>query len=302
MAQPTAFLQIPGRRIAYARSGAGAGPAQHPRPRAGVVFLGGLLSNMAGVWRFRRLGPGALALEAFVSRNLPACEFLRFDYRGHGESSGSFTDTTPADWMDDAEAAFDRLTDPAAPQIVVGSSMGGLFALHLALRFPSRVAALVLVAPAVGTFAAWHAALSPEERAALASGGSIRFASDYAPPGSDRVRLGFFQPFLRGGALALPDGEGAVRVAPDCPVRILHGECDDVVPIATSHALLRQLAADDVALTVVKRGDHRLSGPRDLALLEAAVAQVHRQLEAAGRLLRPGADAGGGGAAGGAGS
>jgi pimeloyl-ACP methyl ester carboxylesterase len=270
-------------------------------------------------------GTKALALESLC---LPRCEYLRFDYRGHGESVGTFTDTTPVDWMEDVEAAFDQLTDPAAPQIVVGgcdrgrdgracfpgscgamacqtvsllslftfcarkragpasagSSLGGVFALHLALRRASRVAGLILVAPAVGTFAAWHAALKPGEKAALASGGSICLGSDYVSPGSDRVRLGFFEGFFEGGPLWLPEGEGAVKVPPACPVRILHGERDDVVPLPTSEALLRALASEDATLTVVKGGDHRLSGPRDLALLEAAVAQVHRQLEASGRL------------------
>lgn len=151
--------------------------------------------------------------------------------------------------------------------------MGGLIALHLALRRPTRVAALALVAPAVGFAARFHARLSAADRAALAGGGTVALGGGYVTPGADRVAAAFFE----GAApFELPGDDGGVQIT--CPVRILHGALDDVVPVDISRALVRQLAGADVALTEVKDGDHRLSAPRDLDLLQGAVAQLARQL------------------------
>ncbi|KAI8465494.1 MAG: alpha/beta hydrolase fold protein [Monoraphidium minutum] len=253
-----------GSRIAYVRTPAAAAPV-----KAGVVFFPGLLSQMQGT--------KALALEAFVKECLPHCSYTRFDYRGHGESSGTFTGTHLGDWFEDALLAVDHLTDDAAPLIIVGSSMGGLLALHAALRRPTRVAGLVLVAPAAGFAARRWAALPGAARDALAAGGAVSLGSEFVAPGADDVNLGFFE---AARAFELPEADGAVDVR--CPVRVLHGALDDVVPIEVGQRLVRQLAARDVTLTSVKDGDHRLSAPRDVALLTSAVALLAEQLGAGG--------------------
>jgi pimeloyl-ACP methyl ester carboxylesterase len=185
--------------------------------------------------------------------------------------------------------------------------MGGLMALHLALRRPVRVAALVLVAPAVSTvFEDFRERLPTAGRAALAAGGAASLGSEYLS-GQDLVTEAFFEAARRlrlpppaaaaGGApseaaaphaaAAAAAGEeeekaaaaaahGAISIS--CPVRILHGARDDVVPLSVSEDLVHQLAGGDVALTIVKDGDHRLSTSRDLELLEGAVYQVYCQL------------------------
>ena len=250
-----------------------------------------------------------------ATRLSTASATLRFDYRGHGATEGpSFGDTHPGEWLDDALLALDALTDEGAPQVLVGSSMGGLIALHMALRRPERVAALVLIAPAVGFLARRRAALSVAQRAALAAGGRVALGSDYVAPGADAVGAAFFD--AGAAALALPGDDGndgggggddggeeeellaatAAAILIDAPVRILHGARDDVVPPSVSRRLVSRLRGADVTLTVVKDGDHRLSGARDLALLEAAVAQVVRQLRDS-----DGGGGGGGGAGGGSG-
>lgn len=172
--------------------------------------------------------------------------------------------------------------------------MGGLLALHAACARPARVAGLVLVAPAVGFLERRWAALPPEAKSTLEAGGAARLGSDYVQPGGDEVTLAFFEAAAR---LMLPEAPGSVALR--CPVRILHGDEDDVVPPDVSLRLLRQLAGGsgagssdesggegavgggvdcDVTLTLVKGGDHRLSSPRDLRLLTAAVQLLYEQL------------------------
>jgi len=153
--------------------------------------------------------------------------------------------------------------------------MGGVIALHLALNHPDRIAALVLIAPALSFTDRCYDSLTPAQRAALASGRSICLGSDYATPrGSDLVHGEFFE---AARAFAVPEAAGRLGVR--CPVRILHGARDEVVPVAVGERLVGQLAGEDVSLTVVKDGDHRLSAPRDLEMLEGAVEQLYRQLE-----------------------
>ncbi|MEM6480119.1 MAG: alpha/beta hydrolase, partial [Pseudomonadota bacterium] len=147
-----AFLETgAGRRLAYHRL-EGAGP--------GVVFLGGFMSDMEGT--------KARHLEAWCQTRGRA--FLRFDYTGHGQSSGRFEDGAIGDWAEDAEAALTALTEGA--QIVVGSSMGGWIALLLAKRRPEKLAGLVTIAAAPDfTEDGYWAGFSPEERAALLGDG-----------------------------------------------------------------------------------------------------------------------------------
>ena len=151
--------------------------------------------------------------------------------------------------------------------------MGGLLALHAALERPARVSALVLIAPAAGFAERRWAALSGEQRAELAADGAASLGSGYVDAGGDEVTLAFFEAAAR---FALPEAPGSLDVR--CPVRILHGARDDVVPVGVGRRLAGQLAGDDVMLTEVKDGDHRLSGPRDVGLLTSTVGQLFRQV------------------------
>ena len=162
MSEPQ-FLDTPqGRRLAYHRS-EGAGPM--------VVFLGGLRSDMTGT--------KAIHLDAWARRTGRA--FLRFDYSGHGASSGSFEDGTIGQWAEDAAAAIDRLTE--GPLVLVGSSMGGWQALIAARAQPSRLAGLVTIAAAPDfTEDSMWAGFTGTQRAALLADGRLALPSDYVEP------------------------------------------------------------------------------------------------------------------------
>jgi len=218
-------LDVHDRRIAY-RLRQGAGPT--------LVFLPGYASDMEGT--------KALALDAFAEgRSLAS---VRFDYSGTGWSGGRFEEGTLGQWLEDALAAVDRLTK--GPLIVVGSSMGGWIALHLALLRPERVHALLGIA-AAPDFTDWG------------------FAD-----GADAERQGLALSFWRSGQrLLLLGGEIAI----DCPVRLLHGERDEEVPLDIAFRTMRALRSADVQLNVLKGGGHRLSEPHEIdALLQTVAA------------------------------
>jgi pimeloyl-ACP methyl ester carboxylesterase len=228
------FLDIAERRIAY-RLRDGSGPT--------IVFLPGYASDMEGA--------KALALDSFAERR--GIAMLRLDYSGTGSSGGRFEDGTPAFWLEEALAAIDRLTK--GPLVIIGSSMGGWIALHLALLRPERVAALVGIA-AAPDFTAWG------------------FANAEAAQ-----RQGFARGFWDSGQrLLLLDKEIAIG----CPVRLIHGDADEEVPLDIAFRLMRALRSADVQLLTLKGGGHRLSEPREIeAILGTAAALIDRQLEPA---------------------
>lgn len=243
----TAFFETPeGRRIAYDRTG-GQGP--------GVVFLGGFKSDKDGT--------KALALEAWAKAAGRA--FLRFDYSGHGSSSGDFLDGCIGDWLEDARAVLEGLTE--GPQVLVGSSMGGWIALLLARERPACAAGLVTVAAAPDfTEDLMWALFSPEERAALLERGWVEQPSDYADAPYVITRRLIEEArahLVLRSALALPS-----------PVRFLQGTADADVPVAVALRLMDQATGPDLRLTLVKGADHRFSTPECLRLIEAAVAEV----------------------------
>jgi hypothetical protein len=222
----------------------------------GVVFLGGFNSDMTGT--------KAEELSAFCAAGGRA--FLRFDYSGHGASGGRFEDGTIGRWADDAASVFDRLTE--GPQVLVGSSMGGWIALLLALRRPGRVAALVGIATAPDFTARIVEELPAEAREAIAREGVWHRPSEYgAPYPITRALLeeGERHVLLRGGA-------GPIPIA--APVRLLHGQRDPDVPWELSLRVAGAVAAEDAQVVLVKDGDHRLSRPRDLALLRRTLAAL----------------------------
>ncbi len=238
-------------------AGSGVSIAYHrlPGKSPGVVFLGGVRSDMTGT--------KALALEAFCRARGQA--FLRFDYRGHGASSGRFEEGTIGRWAEDAFAAIDRLTE--GPQILVGSSMGGWIALLTALRLSSRVAGLVGIAAAPDfTEDLLWSAFPADKRERLQRDGVIREPSQYGEkPYSITYEL------IRDGRkhLLLRDPL-KLRI----PVRLLQGMLDPDVPWQRSLRLADKLEGSDVRVVLIKDGDHRLSRDQDLALLCRTVEEL----------------------------
>lgn len=231
-----ATLTVGGRAIAYRRR-TGNGPT--------LLFLPGYASDMDGA--------KALAIHAFAGAQGIGC--LRFDYSGTGSSAGDFADGTLALWLDESLAIADRLTE--GPLIVVGSSMGGWIALHLALRRPDRVAAVIGIA-AAPDFTDWG--FDADQRDTIARDGMIGTADH-------RIHRGFWE---SGQALRLLESPIAI----DCPVRLIHGEHDRDVPVDVAFRLMRALGSADVQLTIIKDGGHRLSEPREIAAILRVIANL----------------------------
>jgi pimeloyl-ACP methyl ester carboxylesterase len=241
---PPNRLIRPGRTIAYHRI-EGKGP--------GVMFLGGFMSDMTG--------QKAMALDAHCRAHGRA--FVRFDYGGHGQSSGSFEAGTIGSWLDDACAVLDGLT--RGPQVVVGSSLGGWLMLLLALARPDRIAGLIGVAAAPDfTEDLLFARFDAETRARLERDGRLELPSDYADGRPYPISRALIEEGRRHLVL-----RGPIPLA--CPVRLFHGMTDPDVPWQAALRTAECLAGEDVALTLIKDGDHRLSRPADLARLCAAV-------------------------------
>lgn len=245
-------LQRPdGNFVAYVESDGGAPRAALP----GVVFLGGFRSDMTGT--------KAIALDDWAKKNGRA--FLRFDYLGHGQSSGRFEDGTIGRWLDDSLAAIDTLT--TGKLVLVGSSMGGWLSLLVARARPERLAGLVLIAAAPDfTERLLLAGLSPEDRATLEREGRLERPSQYSPEPSV-----FTWKLIEEGRNHLVLDK---KLSLPCPVRLLHGQNDPDVPWEYSLRIAQHLDAPDVVTTFVKDGDHRLSTPADIARLIAAVEEL----------------------------
>lgn len=230
--------------------------AFHQRQGAGpgVVFLGGLKSDMQG--------SKALHLEDWAKRTGRA--FLRFDYSGHGESSGTFTDGCIGDWAEDVEAAIITLTE--GPQILVGSSMGGWQALLFARRHPDLVAGMVGIAAAPdftedGMWDDWTEA----QKAELVETGQVALPSDYGEPYIITRRMiedGRKQLVLRSPLVI------------DAPVRLLQGTADADVDMSVALRLLAHMEGPDIRLELVKGADHRFSDAYCLSRIEAAIEDV----------------------------
>jgi len=254
------FLHIgdgPARRAIAVRSVPGTSP--------GLFWLGGYKSDMTGT--------KAQALAEWAERQGRAC--VRFDYSGHGESEGAFTDGTIGRWLAESLAVFEACC--RGPQILVGSSMGGWLALLLVRALSRRaksspapgaasVAGLVLIAPAVDfTEELMWKRFTPEIKRELDETGVWARPSAY----SDEPYLVTRQLIEEGRNHLLLGG----MIETGCPVRILQGVEDPDVPWQHAKALVARLPHDDVALTLIKDGDHRLSRPEDIEQLIGAVAE-----------------------------
>ena len=241
------YLTTPeGRRIAYDRT-EGQGP--------GVVFLGGFKSDKEGT--------KALALEAWARARGQA--FLRFDYSGHGASSGDFLDGAIGDWFADARAAILTLTE--GPQQLVGSSMGGWISLLMARAHPEKVAGLVTIAAAPDfTEDSMWAGFDAAQRRALAERGRVELPSDYSD-----------EPYVITRRL-IEDGRNHLVLREPLtlpfPVRFLQGTADRDVPVAVALRLMDHAEGPDIRLTLVKGADHRFSTPDCLRLIETTVRKV----------------------------
>jgi pimeloyl-ACP methyl ester carboxylesterase len=239
------------RRIAV-RARAGGGP--------GLLWLGGFNSDMQGI--------KALALDVWAVEHGRAC--VRFDYSGHGESGGAFIDGTIGRWLEESVAVFERFC--AGPQVVIGSSMGGWMALLLAREIAKRpasrasLAGLVLIAPAPDfTEELMWKGFSSEQREEIETKGAWLRPSQYGEP------YPITRTLIEEGRNHLLLGS-AIEVG--CPVRILQGAQDPDVPWRHAFALAHRLPSDDVVLTMIQDGDHRLSRPQDIARILAAVAEI----------------------------
>lgn len=238
----TSFLYTAdGRRLAYHLT-----PGQGP----GIVFLGGFRSDMEGT--------KAVHLEGWARAQGRA--FLRFDYSGHGQSSGAFEDGCIGDWLADARAVL-ALT--ARPQVLVGSSMGGWIALLLARERP--FAGLVGIAAAPDFTERLWDRLTEAQREDMRQTGRLTRPSAYGDPYVYTRRL-------------IEDGEDHLvltrRLELSCPVRLLQGEADVDVPPSVALSLFAHMQGPDVRVTLVKGADHRFSTPTCLALITASLAEI----------------------------
>ena len=217
-----------------------------------TVFLPGLRSDMTG--------DKATALAGFAGHHGRAS--LRLDYSGHGQSGGRFEDGSIADWCRDARAVIEALAP--GPVVLVGSSMGGWIGLLLAVELGSRVRGLVGIAAAPDFMRAILAGLSAEQRATLDRDGRVTLPAEPEPLTLTR------RAFDDGEACSLLDGPIAIAV----PVRLLQGQCDTVVPWQTALRIAERVTTPDCQVVLVKDGDHRLSRPQDVALLQATLRSL----------------------------
>lgn len=239
------------RRIAYHKTEARGEVETLP----GVVFLGGFKSDMEGT--------KALYLEDWANAN--GRQFLRFDYRGHGQSSDDFENGCIGDWADDAVEAISRLT--TGPQILIGSSMGGWISILVSRVLGPRIAAFIGIAAAPDfTEDGMWAEMSEAERKTLMEEGRIERPSEYSD-----------EPYVFTKKLIEDGREHLVLRAPVSfagPVRLLQGTADADVSTETALRLLEHIEAPDVRLTLVQGADHRFSGEAELALLVETIEAV----------------------------
>ncbi len=249
---PSQLNRPDGETIAYHHS---------PGEGTGLLWLGGFRSDMDGT--------KALALEEWArAAGRPT---TRFDYFGHGQSSGDFRQGTISRWREDALAVLDEVT--SGGQILIGSSMGGWVTILAALARPERVAGIVFIAPAPDFTEDLMWADFPEEvRAEIEQKGEWLQPSDYG-----------FEPSPITDAL-IKDGRSNLvldkEINLSCPVRILQGMKDPDVPWQHALRLVEALASADVSLHLIKHGDHRLSEPQNIARLVDTVETLAWEIEA----------------------
>ena len=220
----------------------------------GLIFMNGFMSDMNG--------SKALTLEQHCQER--GLAFLRFDYMGHGNSSGNFADGTIGLWAQNALTAFDELTE--GPQIIIGSSMGGWMMILTAVSRPERVAGLVGIAAAPDfTEDLLPKQLTKIQLSKIQEDGFVVIPSEYEIPYTITKKL-------------LDEGTQHLvlrnEIPLDCPVRLLHGLEDTSVPWKTALKIQNLFRSKDVEVTLIKSGDHRLSREEDLEKLKKTVMEI----------------------------
>ena len=236
-----------GRRIAY-RHSEGTGPC--------LVFLPGYMSDM----------DGSKATSLFDRARAAGQACLLLDYSGCGRSEGDFADGTLTRWRDEVLALIEACGNEQV--VLVGSSMGGWLMLLVALVLGERLAGIVGIA-AAPDFTQWG--YDEAQRSALTSGETVFEDNPYGPEPTP-THAGFFADAEKQLML-----NGPIDIT--APVRLLHGQRDEDVPFAISMKLAEALRSDDVQVTLVKDGDHRLSRPQDIALLLRTATALCNELE-----------------------
>lgn len=253
---PQTITREDGATIAYHYSA-----GNRPHKPIGVVFLGGFKSDMQGT--------KALELESWCQAQ--GRSFLRFDYTGHGQSSGAFEDGTIGQWAQDALYALDHLTK--GPQVLVGSSMGGWLMLLVARERAERLRGLVglAAAPDFTEDLMWRE-LNDEQRAQMERDGQVALPCDYDPG----------EPYIITKAL-IEDGKNNLLLREplniQMPIRLIQGMRDMDVPWQTAVKIQDALITDDVEIQFVKNGDHRLSEIADLNRLTRTLENLLNDLE-----------------------
>lgn len=251
MTEPTSPNMLPrpdGQSLAYHHT-AGFSP--------GILFCSGFMSDMEGT--------KALALEKAMTDRQRS--YTRFDYLGHGQSTGRFQDGTISRWTDDALAILDNCT--AGPQIIVGSSMGGWIGLRMAILRPERIVGFVGIAVAPDFTTRMWDDMPDAAKTTLETTGIWEQPSEYSD-----------EPYLISKKL-IDDGPrnfllgGPINVI--CPVHLLQGMKDESVPWKTALQIQEALTSQDVTVSLIKNGDHRLSEPDDIARLILAIERLGAQ-------------------------
>ena len=240
------FIDGPAGRLAF-RARGGVGPT--------IVWLGGFKSDMTGS------KASAIAEWAATAGR----SYVRFDYSGHGASDGAFEDGTIGRWIADALAVIDAKT--RGRLILVGSSMGGWIAAHCALRLKGRIAGIVFIAPALDfTEELLWRELGLQDRETLVETGRLEVASGY-----DDEKTVFTRALVEDGRRqALLDKPIEITA----PIRIIQGMGDANVPWMHATRFAEKIVAEDLVITLIKNGDHRLSKPQEIAIILDAIKSL----------------------------
>lgn len=251
--EEVAFLTLEQEQLAYHFS-----PGKSPA----VLFLPGYHSCMNG--------EKARALEQHCI--LQGNAMCRFDYRGHGLSSGNFDDLTLSDWIEDATKILDEVVIPNNDEVIlVGSSMGGWIACHLAAQYPERIGALVALAAAPDFLEDFYQKSSPVVQSSWREHGFVALSNKYGDGTPYKFSWKLLQDSRLRWNLLQSDQE---KIEIRCPVRLFHGICDVDIDWKQSVRLMERLKTADVHLVLVKDGDHRLSRPQDLRRLCCAIDEL----------------------------